>query len=586
MVIKRSKLQYFIAFLEVFFAEAVVIYLSTEITLLKILTNLVFGVCFYYIILVCSNYKSRKLKWLSVAGGMVIATCSVLGYLINRDGITAANVQDIFRNIILIGGATPVCSGGVAIILELLSKKAKDEIIEIDVNNDNSKKIFFLYWGIIFIGFLFIMLSFFPGIVNYDAKYQILQVLTDSYKTNHPLLHTLLLGKLYKLGGSIGSYSIGIMFYTLAQIIILSGAMAYSLKFLYEIKISRPFRIIVCILYIVFPINTILSVSATKDVICGALLLAYVVMLFKCILIKNYLKWNNMISIILTASLMILFRNNLLYAFILTVPALIFCMKKQWVKATIMVLAILMLYTVTNKALINLTDASTGSLTEMISVPIQQMARVGNLEINTLDEIVKEELLYYIPQSVIDQYSPVNADMVKNNIDITKIHGNIFGFLTLWAKIGIAHPITYIDSFLYNTSGYWYLGDSYHAIIYGKGGFLLTDSQSIVDGYTVSTKSYIPVISGIYNSLFSENQYRNIPILWIMFTPAFFLYLIMLYVLFIIYRGKYILLMPAGILLSIYITLLLGPVVLIRYIYGITLCIPTLLGIILMKSKN
>lgn len=49
-------------------------------------------------------------------------------------------------------------------------------------------------WLILMVGWLPVLLAYYPGIFAYDASNQVTQVLTGSYSTHHPLLHTLLLG--------------------------------------------------------------------------------------------------------------------------------------------------------------------------------------------------------------------------------------------------------------------------------------------------------------------------------------------------------------------------------------------------------
>ena len=62
----------------------------------------------------------------------------------------------------------------------------------------------------------------------------------------------------------------------------------------------------------------------------------------------------------------------------------------------------------------------------MMSVPLQQMARVGYYHEGDLEESLKDNLYYYIPSNVINNYAPNISDGVKNYVDENKIKASLF----------------------------------------------------------------------------------------------------------------------------------------------------------------
>ena len=71
-------------------------------------------------------------------------------------------------------------------------------------------------------------------------------------------------------------------------------------------------------------------------------------------------------------------------------------------------------------------------------------------------------------------------------------------------------------------------------------------------------------------SLFAKNEYRKIPIIGKLFTPAVYFYLVLLYFIVTIYKKKNVEI--SFLLLVYFITCLLGPCAILRYIYNIIVC--------------
>ena len=89
-----------------------------------------------------------------------------------------------------------------------------------------------------------VFLANWPGNFIYDAKYQLSEVVHNSYKTHHPLIHTWLMGTAYKLGVEWGNVSKGFQLYTLLQMLVLSSSFAYGLLYLRKRGMPRLFRVI------------------------------------------------------------------------------------------------------------------------------------------------------------------------------------------------------------------------------------------------------------------------------------------------------------------------------------------------------
>lgn len=397
-----------------------------------------------------------------------------------------------------------------------------------------------LFYGmVIFLCWLPVFLAYYPSVFAYDAEGQLYQVIAGDYSTHHPLLHTLFLGAFFKLGGVLGSYSAGMALHSIVQMILLAAAFAFVLSYLYEKGISRWQRMLLLAFYALFPTNSVLSLSTTKDVLFSALVLLYTMLLYYMICDKKMQvdKRDGAACVILSV-LLLLFRNNAVYAFLVSMP-LVYAGYRKWQigeeKAqsasfgarTYLVLSIaaLLFFAVCSAGLRTATHAHSGSPREMLSVPLQQMARTRVKEEQRIDPALRKELEKYIPAEwVFAAYDPHLADPVKNR---AVIHDDPAGLIETWVKLGMRHLDVYVDAFLDNCVGCWYLEDISHAQIYGIGtesgfGYLSTDNRTMPAGCEIIPHSYLPGLRSLLEKIVSDNQYQRIPVLRIIFAPAFY----------------------------------------------------------------
>ena len=143
------------------------------------------------------------------------------------------------------------------------------------------------------------------------------------------------------------------------------------------------------------------------------------------------------------------------------------------------------------------------------------------------------------------------------------------------------YPRISTDSYLYLTEGYWYLNDISFSNIYGgdRQGYLLSD---VKDGYGIEHKTKYGFIENLMETLFTANAYQKIPVLAVLFTPAFFVYAF-LYLLCIVRGRQRLVFIPSFLL---FLTLLMGPCCLVRYVYPIMLLVPLMLVTALDKRAE
>ena len=447
------------------------------------------------------------------------------------------------------------------------------------------------YGGIILLCWLPVFLAYYPSVFAYDAEGQLYQVIAHDYSTHHPLLHTLFLGAFFRLGAALGSYSAGMAVHSVVQMLLMAGAFAFALSYLYVKQVPVWQRMLLLAFYGLFPTNAVLSISTTKDVLFSALVLLYILTLYHMICDRKMQidRRDGGVYVILSL-LLLLFRNNALYAFVLSVP-LVYGGYLRWqevekgerkradggIRYLLLSAAALVFFGLGSLGLRTAANAHSGSPREMLSVPLQQMARTRVMEEQRIEPELRQELEKYIPSAwVFAAYDPHLADPVKNR---AVIHDDPAGFLKTWARLGMKHPAVYIDAFLDNCVGYWYLEDISHAQIYGIGtesgfGYLSTDTRTMPAGCEIVPHSYLPGVRSALERIVSDNAYQQIPVLRILFAPAFYWWMLCMYVAAAIYRRKYEMILPVLFLVAYYLTLLLSPAVLIRYMYPFVVTVP------------
>lgn len=537
--------------------------------------------------------QEKRLKVHALLWGLILAGAYVLGCRMRRDGTALQNLGNLpallariaclavsaaaFVSLLLRGG---ICRG-------ILYRSSDSKLPPAEKRKKyQAWQVGLFYGGLIFLCWLPVFLAYYPSVFAYDAEGQLYQVIAHDYSTHHPLLHTLFLGSFFRLGGNLlGSYQTGMAVHSIVQMMMMAGAFGYTLSYLYRKEVSVYLRLALFLFYAVFPTNSILALSTTKDVLFSALVLLYTLSVYQMADDATF-AGKQQITYVFWTVLLLLFRNNAVYAFILSVPILCLGLHRMrgagsglWRRYLVCAVAALVLFGVCHAALKAATGAHSGSPREMLSVPLQQMARTRVEAEETLSPEMREVLDRYLPSEwVFAAYDPYLADPVKNR---AVIHDDPAGLIKTWIRLGMEHPQIYIDAFLDNSIGYWFLEDRTHAQIYGIGtetgfGYLSTDNRTMPAGCEIEGHSYLPGLRAGMERIVSDNIYQKVPLLRVIFAPAFYWWMLCMYIAVAVYRRRYRLLLPVVFMVIYYMTLLLSPTVLVRYMYPFIVTVPTI----------
>lgn len=457
--------------------------------------------------------------------------------------------------------------------------KSKDQEI-------NSKKVFFTAFILIFLAWIPIIISFYPNNFAFDASTQVRMIMYNSLSTYHPVIHTIFLGGLVKLSYLLfGTYTIGNFMYGIIQATIMNLIFSYCILFLVKERAPRWLVILSTVLFMFLPTHSVLAISTTKDIIFSGLILLLVIKFYYFVTDEKYLDNNkNLISLISVILLSLMFRNNMLYALIIFSVFFIIIFRKKWKQIMVILLIPILIYEAYNLTLTKLFKVEKGPGVEAFSVIIQQLARVYNKEDLTVSE--KEQVSALYKNDSLSRYNSQISDPVKSEFDSGVLFSNISSYMKLYLNLGIKYPLTYIDSFLVNNYGYFYFFDKLP--ISGTKTYIWVNCMGKDESFSCVDDCNNNFIYNLYDDLLEKANYQKVPILNIFMNIGFNVFVMFYTLFFLLYKKKYKLCLPILLLLSLFITNLLGPVALMRYVYPIFVCLPFMLFLIFktLSIKN
>ncbi len=474
---------------------------------------------------------------------------------------------------------------------------AKPAGAEGDNARGREKRAFLLTAALIFVCYLPVFLAVYPGFFVYDAQDELMQVVTRSFTTHHPLVHVLLLGGIIQLVHKIsGSYNLGIACYTLFQMAVMSCIYAWGIGRLKKEGAGRGFALLSALYFGLWPVLVMFSLCSAKDGLFTAMLFM-VVILLRGLLGAPERFFHRKGDVVLFAGsclLMMLLRHNGFYAFaVFAVLVCAFDREAEFVRFRKRILILfagtIAGYFLISQALALALHADASENQEMLTVPIQQMARVYQMERDSLTDGERAALCEILPAQALERYTPKVSDGVKVDFD-NEAYGRDPGkYRKLWLQIGLRHPIAYLNAWFMTSYGFWY-PDTVIDVYRGNSVFTFTYADSSYFGYEVEQpgvrRSLLPFLDEAYRRMSLEITQQRIPVLSMLFSPGFLFWAHLFVLGFFWYAGRIRKLAPFALSLLVWLTVILGPTYLVRYVVFLWALLPVLLHDIGCGSAN
>ena len=430
-------------------------------------------------------------------------------------------------------------------------------------------------------------LAYFPGVFTYDVLAQAQFFADKDYLEIHPILHNLMVYGALLINQKFNSGIIGILIYTVFQVATTLAVFSYTIKVLSKYKTPFLLKLGALLFFALYPTNQVFPLIATKDILFSVFVLLEVVLLTELSIDKTAFL-NSKIKcgwLALGALLMFLFRHNGLHAYILTLPFLLFfyikACKLNYKKLLVIFLLPLVLYgvvTVIKRAC----GIKPAPLASSLGIPIQQLGRVRLVHDKTLSEEEKELYRQIIPPQNEFAYFPLcvdnlkldgftlHSDYIENSL---RTHPEYFTHLyTKWARL---YPYTYVDAFLLTNYGYWHPFVKFKRL--GLHLYLLTYNRwNPIVGIPVHSYGMIPQLRAFHDKIFLNNRFDNNFFTRLLFSISLNTWYFITALFILAYKRRYDLIVPLLLPLGLLVSVLFGPIVLLRYVYQNFLILPLL----------
>lgn len=420
------------------------------------------------------------------------------------------------------------------------------------------------------------LLSIFPGIFSYDCWQEWQMVETRAFTAHHPVLHVLIVGGLTKLSNDLfGSGNPGICIYVLLQILLLLFVLRKVFIYMKE-KGVRAFNQWIALLFMAFsPMINLYNLVVSKDSMFAIFALLFFLELIKLWSEEDYFqRKGDLATFVVSALGTMIFRNNGLYVVLATLLLVLLFMKgrKKLIKPFILIAVIYIAYI---GPFYKIHHVEAASKRELLSIPIQQLARINRFNYEDLSEEDLEIMHAVIEERFWDNYIPTCADAVKNGFIDEGFEAYKKEFIRVWINQGLRHPVAYINAFLANTVDFWYplsSNDSYDWL-YGKD----LETGDFLDYRVAEPGSEVVIIKPLHDLYYyfaTDLKVTTKVFPAMLLNPGFYL-LLWIAVMFsdIIYKQKRRLWVHVALFLT-FATVLLGPMVQVRYMVILYYAVP------------
>lgn len=541
---------------------------------------------------ILETIKTKKFKYISLFW-TIIGIQFVIGNNLQKRGQSITSFSDFLISILKIITLSIifiVLHYSIAKLLKTIKLEQKEKK-QVEVKHK-----WLIYFSIIIICWIPTLLAFYPGIISYDGGYQIRDFIFKQELKHHPILVTALYTGFYNFGLNVlGSPTLGMFLYSIFQMCFMATIFSYSVKFIEEETDKKWVRNISIIFYAIFPYNQLFSMITTKDVLFAGFTIIFILKLYK--ILKQKYQLHKCIYMILISVLMLLSRNNVVLTMkvSLVLMILIFIKDKyQLIKIISIFLITIIIYQRINGILYSSVKGKNNESFLRTSAFSQACGKLVKEKEQELTEDEKEKIdFYFYDYKNLGKFYKANiADSTVRRTNNKNISDNKKEFFKFMLELFMKYPIIFLDSYLNTTRGYWYIQDESFNKIWNDQKL---DTMGALELYcfaigkgklAVKADSKIPALQRFYQNMFCRNEYRKITILYIVFQPAFYFYILIAYLLYEIYKRDKIKIAIGTFLFVFFASCYFANCSIVRYMYPIIVSMPILLGLVTEKEKE
>lgn len=341
------------------------------------------------------------------------------------------------------------------------------------------------FTAIIFICWMPLLDTLYPGVTFSDTSSQLCQffgnppefgpycIVPDSaFSDHHPILDTLIMGSLVKIGMEHGSANDGFMLLVIVQSVLLALSISRTICHV-AVRFSwrLPSLAIAIAFFSLFPVFPFMAASPVKDTLFIIVFLAFIVE-FSRIALSNSPRLPWLASLFCYTVLLALTKRTGLYVAALCLLGALVLKRALWKQLlACMAPAIVLAAVVFPAVVFPLLDVSPGSKNEMLGFFYQQTARYVReypKEVAPEEREVIDRLLNY--ETLAKRYRKDIVDMVNHGkgVDIDPSTEMVRAYSQVFAAQFLRHPENNVQAILDLESGWFDLSLRYQvAVNYG-----------------------------------------------------------------------------------------------------------------------
>ena len=519
---------------------------------------------------------SRKVVFSSIAS-LIFSSFLVIGAEINNNSKTDWSFLSFIKFAVIFAIIF-------FIFYKLLDKKIK-------LKSDEIKLKRWQLFLILIIPSLFLLWATNPGIFSWDSGVMYHYYATGEYTTHFSLIISWLLGSCVSLGQNIfGSANFGLVIFLLIQILAANFALTEVITYCSKKLKSKPF-LIVCIIYFVTHLLVQnMLITAHQDVLFGSFAVLLALEFLKMVEDETYFsKKSNWLKVGIFTFFMCAVRNNGFFALLPTIVIGTIFLKGKRKNFFLILLIPMLLFQGYQKLVVNKIVVRTEPIIrESMNVPILQIARTLYY---TKDTSFDERLYPFFGDCNWDlyEYSFDLSDDFKECMNNRHMGTHMREFIALWAEIGMKYPQHYFDApFALTRSLYYpwvtYNHDDtthrYHSFAHhSMSESVMTNwEDSIVD---IKKAPNLPWLDSALDKYLSNQYWSETYGVRLIWCAAFTTYLLIITIIFALYRKLYKYIVPLGLLFGILLTVALAPTVQFRYVFPVVIAFPIMLYILI-----
>ena len=441
-----------------------------------------------------------------------------------------------------------------------------------------------LWWGILTLFFLPWYLHLYPGVLTRDSGDQIYDAITTNTLSDHhsAFLTLVMRGILLPIRQVSGSLQLSVGICVLLQMLVITFAFAFSYEWIRLYLHNRTLRAIAFLYYALHPIHPIYSVTIWKDILFSACFLALII----CLDALNrdeaafFSSRKKRLALFLIMLLLPLMRHNGIAVTLVTGVFLFFCCRSYRLQIAGIFLGVLLLFGIWEYLAMPALNVAKIAPAHTFSILEQQIVRTLDEHRDELDPSERSELESYFDHPEIwTIYNPQVSEAVKTSFRSDKFNEDPGKFFSLWFRLALRYPVTYLEAFLLNTYGYWFT-----EINYWYSDYCVNEAAMKEDIHQA------PIVkSGILEKVrcwVRDYKFIKLPLANLLFNACAHFWIWIFCGCYCLYqnRKKFILILPG---LALWVSILPTPLAQeFRYVYGFFTAFPLILAVTLSGSES